>query len=101
MPDPKIAILADPLSADVFTLTDFRVRTAPAPDAAPALLEEILNQECEIVFITEPVAATIQDQIREAQEKTEAIITVIPGVGASRHLGKEMLLTMRRSVIGQ
>ena len=97
----SIMILADPLSAAVFMLTDFQVRAVQETATAPYVLQEILSQGYEIVFVTEPLAVSLQPQIREAQARAGTIITVIPGVGASRHLGKEMLMTRRRSVIGQ
>ncbi len=98
---PNIVILADPLSAAVFMLTDFHVRVVRETDAAPYVLQEILSEHHEIVFVTETLAASLQQPIREAQEQGGTIITVIPGVGASRQLGKEMLTSLKRSVIGQ
>ena len=98
---PSIMILADPLSAAVFRLTDFKVRVIQETDSAPYVLQEILSQGHEIVFITETLAASLQQQIREAQMQGGTILTIIPGVGAARHIGKEMLMALKQSVIGQ
>ena len=98
---PSIMILADPLSAAVFMLTDFHVRAVREADSAPYVLHEVLSEGHAIVFITETLAVSLRQPIREAQECGNTIITVIPGVGASRHVGKEMLTALRRSVIGQ
>ena len=97
----SIMILADPLSAAVFMLTDFHVRAVRETDSAPYILQEVLSEGHDIVFVTETLAGSLRQQIREVQKQAGTLITVIPGVGASRQLGKEMLTSLRRSVIGQ
>lgn len=97
----KIMVLADPLSAALFMLTDFEVVAVQEPDTVPHLLQEVLSRKYEIVFITEVLAAPLRQQLREAQETTDTILTVIPGAGASGQIGKEMLLALKKSVVGR
>lgn len=97
---PEIMILADPLSAAVFMLTDFEVQAVQETDAAARCLQEVLARKYDIVFITETLAEPLRQQIQEAQEKTTTLLTIIPGVGGSGHVGRDMLLALKQSVVG-
>ena len=102
---PDVLVLADPLSAEVFYLTDFTVRAVPPGADAARALAEALGEGFRIVFVTENLAegcagALRALQPRGAQERPGPIVTVIPGAGSSLRLGRRLLADLERSVVG-
>jgi V/A-type H+-transporting ATPase subunit F len=96
----KVAIIADPLSAQVFMATSFMVRPVQESDSTATTLREIVQTGYKIIFITENLAEDIEQQINEIQKKNNAMITIIPGMGTSLQLGERMLKELRRKVVG-
>lgn len=77
----NIALFADRLTAELFSLTDFDVHFI-SPDASlRQLLAEDLNKKYDIIYVTRSLIDGDEQVLEWIQKKTEAIITVIPGIG--------------------
>jgi V/A-type H+-transporting ATPase subunit F len=96
----KVAIIADPLSAQVFMATNFLVRPVKENDSTATTLREVVQSGYTIIFITENLAENMEQQINEIRKKNNAMITIIPGIGTSLQLGERMLKELRRKVVG-
>jgi vacuolar-type H+-ATPase subunit F/Vma7 len=96
----KVAIIADPLSAQVFIATNFLVRPVKENDFTAPALREVVQSGCKIIFITENLAEDIEQQINEIRQKDNVMITIIPGMGTSLQLGERMLKQLRKKVVG-
>lgn len=96
----KVRMIADLPTAEVFLTTDFEVRIPETPEAAESELRQAIQEEIPLIFITEALAEPIQERILEMQLKHPAVITVIPGVGGSRKLGEQLVMRLKKSVIG-
>ncbi len=96
----KVAVICDPLSAEVFMLTDFGVRPVQENEAVDDVLNEIYNQGYTLIFLTENLAVEVQAEIKAFQKRNAAIVTVIPGIGSTERLGEKMLSDQIRKVMG-
>lgn len=96
----KVLVLADPSTAEVFALTDFVIERLTDPRNVPHRLQRAVTQGFDVVFITEDLAEPVQQELRNVQEKTDLVVTVIPGVGTSKMLGERMLSELRKTVAG-
>lgn len=97
---PEAAVISDPLTAEVFMLTDFKVRAVEENEPVENVLNEIVQQGYQLIFITENLAAKIPEAIKLFQKRNKVIITVIPGIGAAEGLGGKMLNELFRKVMG-
>ncbi|GEM_PF-5666440 len=96
----KVRMIADLPTAEVFLSTDFEVRIPETAEDIEAELRQAIREEIPLIFITEVLAEPIQEQILEMQLKYPAVITVIPGVEGSRKLGEQLVMRLKKSVIG-
>ncbi len=97
---PDAAVICDPLTAQVFMLTDLTVRSVPENEAVENVLREVFHEGYHLIFITENLAAKIPEEIKMFQKRNKAIITVIPGIAAGERLGEKMLNDLFRKVMG-
>lgn len=97
---PEAAVISDPLTAEVFILTDFSVWPVQESESVETVLNEILQQGYQLIFITENLAAKIPEEIKIFQKRNKAIITVIPGIGTTEGLGEKMLNELFRKLMG-
>jgi len=96
----KALFIAAPDSAEVFMLLDNPVRIVHKPEEAEEIFTRGIREGYNIIFITENEAAVIQRQIVAAQQETQTIVIVIPGMGPSQDVGMRQLKALRKSVMG-
>lgn len=97
----KVAVICDPLVAEIFMLTDFEVRPVKENELVESVFYEIYQKGYNLIFITENLAEIIEAEIKAFQKRNDVIITVIPGIGLSMKLGENMLNEMIRKVTGR
>jgi vacuolar-type H+-ATPase subunit F/Vma7 len=93
-------VIADPATADVFRLASVDVWTVDRTESPEPLLRDALVGNHAVIFITESVAESVKHQILAAQTTDGPVVVVIPGVGTSGTLGREMLSDRKRAVAG-
>ncbi|RMD96421.1 MAG: hypothetical protein D6814_11415 [Calditrichaeota bacterium] len=96
----NVVVIADPVTAEAFLMTDFSTRAAFSGEEAVTHIRQALRDQREIIFVTENLVEGQLDTLQQLQKESRAIITVIPGVGTSIHLGEKMLELLKKSVIG-
>lgn len=96
----KPTIVCDPLTAEVFMLTDFLVRPAADGDSAEQILGEICRDGQSIVFVTENLAKDLQARIAALQKQYLVTISLIPGIGDTEKFGEKLLKKLVNTVIG-
>jgi vacuolar-type H+-ATPase subunit F/Vma7 len=94
-----IVIVTDALSARLFELTDLEVRRVEPGAAEDLIRKEAARPDRRIVFVTETVAPQ-PERMLELQQRTDAVIAVIPGCGGSKNLGERMIELLQDSVLG-
>ena len=95
-----VLVIADPMTADVFRLADVDVRPVESAESAEPLLRAALTQSYAVVFVSEKVAAGIQETIAAAQARGGPVVVVIPGIGARGVLGQALLSRLRKTIVG-
>lgn len=95
-----ILVIADPSTADVFRLAAVDVWAVKETDSPEALVRDAMLGDHAVIFVAESVAGGIRNQILAAQSSTGPIVVVIPGVGTSSMLGRDMLSHLKKVVMG-
>jgi len=78
---PEIAVIADRMSAEVFSLTDFEVMVVSEQESAESLLEKAVQKQLAIIFITENVLAGQDGLAEKFKAAAGSVLVVIPGIG--------------------
>jgi len=96
----KIAVVADFLTAEVFSLTDFFVRVVREGDDALRIIEELSGKGFSIIFVTEEIAQGVMEEIKAFEKRSDEAIVVIPGATSQLRLGEKILADLKRKVVG-
>ena len=88
----RVAVVGDPTSVSGFRPLGFAVYALDSPEEARTLWHELAGGFYAAVFVTEPVYEAIEDLAEEVFDRTTPAVTVIPGAGSSRDLGRQKML---------
>lgn len=69
-------------------------------EKAKSILEELINKEYNLIFITEDMAVHISEGIKQLQEETNVCISILPAPGIKTNLTREMIKSSIRKALG-
>jgi|SRR5690625_3085188 len=97
----KIGVIGDQNSVLVYRMLGFNVFTTESPEDASETLNRLANENYGVIYVTEPIAETIADTIREYDDKTLPAIILIPDHTGSRGIGKRRVQENVEKAVGQ
>ncbi len=80
------------LGIDVFAVEN--------PQAAQQVLEELVENQYPIIYITETYAQEFMELIEQLNKVSSSSIVIIPGAGIDKNLGEQRLKDIIRKAIG-
>ena len=78
---PEIAVIADRMTAEVFSVTDFEVMVVSEQEPVQSLLEKAMKKQYAIIFITENVIADQGGVAAKFKDAAGPVLVIIPGIG--------------------
>lgn len=96
----KVAVVGDMTSVAGFRPLGFAVFAVERPEDARDHWGELAGGAYSVVFVTEPVYATIEDLAAEVADKPLPAVTVIPGVGSAGGVGGAKLARAVERALG-
>ena len=79
---PEIAVIADRMTAEVFSVTDFEVMVVSEQEPAASLLEKAVQKRYAIIFVTENVLLDKERVAARFKDAAGPVVVIIPGIGA-------------------
>lgn len=65
-----------------------------------SVLEELVDKEYNLIFITEDIAGPLAERIKEIQEETNISILIIPAPGIKTEISSDMIRVSIRKAVG-
>ena len=96
----KIAVIGDRDSVLGFRALGLEVHTVEESTEARHLLRKAAEEGCAAVFLTEALAAPLQEEIDRYKEALTPAIVLIPGQGGSLGLGETALHNAVERAVG-
>lgn len=96
----KIAVIGDRDSVLGFRALGLEVHTVEDSTEARHLLRKAAEEGCAVVFLTEALAAPLQEEIDRYKEALTPAIVLIPGKGGSLGLGETALHNAVERAVG-
>lgn len=96
----KIAVIGDRDSVLGFRALGLEVHTVEDSAEARRLLRKAAEEGCAAVFLTEALAAPLQEEIDRYKEALTPAIVLIPGKGGSLGLGETALHNVVERAVG-
>jgi vacuolar-type H+-ATPase subunit F/Vma7 len=96
----RVAVVGDATSVSGFRPLGFAVYALDRPEEARTLWHELGSGFYAVVFVTEPVYEQIEDLAEEVFDQATPAVTVIPGAGASKDLGRQKMLRAVERALG-
>ena len=100
MPTSNVAVIGDRDSVLCFRAIGVEVFPVRDAEEARPIFEQLRRQEYAIVFITEPVAAEMEDQLAEVASEPFPSVILIPNNAGRLGLGMEKVRWVVRKAIG-
>ena len=91
----KIGVIGDKVSIMGFMAVGFSVHEAENAEEAAKLLRSLAHSDYAVVYITEDLAAQIEEQIASYKDKILPAIITIPGRGGATGYG---MTNLKKSV---
>lgn len=91
----KIAVIGDKDSIYGFAALGLEIYPVEDEKTAAILLRRMINKEYAVIYITEALAAKVQDEIDKYSELSTPAIILIPGVVGNTGMG---LYNVKRAV---
>ncbi len=96
----RVAIVGDATSVGGFRPLGFAVFPVVAPSDARALWPELADGTYDVVFMTEPVHAALEDLVADVMDRPLPAVTVIPGAGSPGGAGEAKLARAIERALG-
>lgn len=73
---------------------------AEIPEKAKSVLEELVNKEYNLIFITEDIAGPLAERIKEILEETNISVLIMPAPGVKTEIVSNMIRSSIRKALG-
>lgn len=80
-----IAVIADRITAELFSFTDFDIKSINEKDDLNYVLDQFYQKKYEVIYITETLSDKVKEKIIELQKKGGTIIVSIPGIDSNQN----------------
>lgn len=97
----KIGVIGNQSSVLFYRMLGFDVFMTDNPEAASSKLNELANNDYGVIYVTEQIAETITDTIREYDDKMLPAIILIPDHTGSKGIGKRRVQESVEKAVGQ
>ncbi|MEW6081619.1 MAG: V-type ATP synthase subunit F [Bacillota bacterium] len=95
-----VAIIADNSTVGVFAALGFDTFQVKGPGEAAEALRDVARGDYGLVYITEDLAAELEEQVKSLRERTLPVVGIIPGPQGSRGVGFARLKDIVEKAIG-
>lgn len=96
----KVGVVGDLDSVIGFRALGMDVRAVRGGDEARDALTQLIKEGAAIIFLTEPLASSVQDVMDEVAEKMLPAVILIPSAGAATSIGRDRLRQSVRRATG-
>ena len=97
----KIGVIGNQSSVLVYRMLGFDVYMTNNPEEASQQLNELARDNYGVIYVTEQIAETITETIREYDDKMLPAIILIPDHTGSRGIGKRRVKENVEKAVGQ
>lgn len=96
----KLAVIGDRDSVLGFRALGLAVYCPEQPDEARALLHRLAQEGCALIFVTEPLARSLQPEMESYRDSVAPAILPIPAASGAQGLGSAQLKRAVQRAVG-
>ena len=96
----RIAVVGDWQSVMGFRALGLETYTADTPETARALIHRLAKENCGVIYLTEQLAAKLEDVIARYKDMISPAIILIPGREGSLGIGKKAIQSAIERAVG-